>query len=273
MIETNKNCVRDKKVYGQHHPKFIVHSKFSISKKIFFFGRNPKTLAQLRYFLVPLLSLKAPEGKKPSSAAGPNLWLQDRWQPPVFFGFRLVFYSISLSVLQFVLCLSYMNPSFIPFTHSNVAHACPISPPDHTLLSYLPLAPIFSNRNHDLDLRVQGYIDTRPNPHTSLLFGLSKKLGEMWNDSHRNIGVSHTPFALPLLLLHFVTFLTSVVVEPLVLCRLILRNTLKSSFWFGCYFQFGMMSSFAEEAAAAVVAAVWLLEIRVQLLLFYFFYF
>lgn len=51
--------------------------------------------------------------------------------------------------------------------------------------------------------------------------------------------------------------------EDLALGGLTLRNILRSSFWFGCIFQFGVMASLPEEAA--VVVGFWLLKLRVLL--------
>lgn len=76
----------------------------------------------------------------------------------------------------------------------------------------------------------------------------------MWNDFLRNKGVLHTPFALPLLLLHFVTFLAGVDVEALFLGGQILHNPLRSSLWFGFSFSFRATDFIAVEAAVATAA-------------------
>lgn len=70
------------------------------------------------------------------------------------------------------------------------------------------------------------------------------------------------PFALPLLMLCFVTFLACVAMDDVVPGGLIMHNIQKYNFWFGRPFQLGPMSSFAEETTT-VKAGVLLFEIRV----------
>lgn len=178
---------------------------------------------------------------------------------------------VFIIICHYEFCLIYLSSclSFVPAPQPTAAHRHPPPPsPSHPFL--LPPSSCPSSiptLNQELDLGVLGSILTEgPTFITHCQSGLPKTLGEVRNDSRRNKGVLHTPFALPLLLLLSVTFLAGVAMEAWALGGLTVLNTLRSSFWLGCIFQFGVMSSFVEVAAVVpVVAGFWRLEIRVLL--------